>query len=85
MEIKVTRREKIESFRALGANWNSYGCEPFSHASVDAALALESNIPADFDTVLPIAGRGVMFGKNGDQITIEIFSDVDLRDRYKSP
>lgn len=70
----MTRREKIEELRKLVANWDSYGCEPFSQKSVDAALSLEPNIPHGFDTITPIAGGGVMFGLNGDQVTIEIYA-----------
>jgi hypothetical protein len=59
----------------LGTNWDSYGCEAFSQKSVDEALALEPNIPADFDSIVPISGGGVMFGKNGDEVTIEVYAD----------
>lgn len=68
----MTRRDKIEALRDLPQNWNSYGCEAFSNKSVDAALALEPNIPLDFNSIVPIAGGGVQFGKNGDEVTIEI-------------
>ena len=69
-----SRRQKIESFRALGTNWNSYGCEAFSQESIDAALELAAVIPEAFNSVMPIADGGVMFGKNGDDVTIEIYA-----------
>jgi hypothetical protein len=74
------RREKIEAFRSLGANWDSYGACVFSQKSVDAALALEPRIPETFSSVVPIADGGVMFGANGDEITIEVYAvdDADI-------
>ena len=78
-----SRRRKIESFRALCANWNSYGCEAFSQESIDAALELEAIIPEEFDSVVPIAGGGVMFGKNGEDVTIEIYACEKLNAAVK--
>lgn len=70
----MTRREKIEELRKLGPNWDSYGCEAFSQKSVDEALTLEPIIPVEFNSIVPISGGGVMFCKNGDDVTIEVYA-----------
>jgi hypothetical protein len=75
LERAADRRVKIEAFRALGDNWNSYGCPAFSVASIEAALKLEPFIPAEFSSVVPCGDGGVMFSNGGEETTIEVYSD----------
>lgn len=68
------RIAKIEALRNLKPGWNSYDAEVINKATLDAALALCSAIPAEFSSIIPIADGGVMFGKNGDEVTLTVYS-----------
>lgn len=71
---------KIEKFRSLPENWDSYGGDPIGGKTVDAAKRVAAMLTDDW-TVIPTSSGIIQFGYPADDLTIEVHAmeetDVD--------
>lgn len=69
-------RRKIEGFRALKANWDSYGAEPFPELTIQRALKV-ADLLGDEWKVIPCAdGPSVWFYLGDEDEVIEVRSSA---------
>lgn len=64
--------DKVAGFAALKANWDSYGAEPFSEATIELAYGVALRLEPDWKAVPCADGPSVFFYRGDEEEVIEV-------------